>query len=131
MTYARDNDPEVGKSRLLMANPDGSGETILYIGDISKEDVPRNLAWSPDGKQIAYSHFGGPGVMSDIDVFDLGNKKVHRLSTLKTDFIYEIQWMPDGRFHANEQFCCNSAKRRSTDGSLACANLHVTSVPLP
>jgi eukaryotic-like serine/threonine-protein kinase len=97
MTYARDNDPEVGKSRLLMANPDGSGETILYIGDISKEDVPRNLAWSPDGKQIAYGHFGEPGVMSDIDVFDLGNKKVHRLSTFKNDFIYEIQWMPNGR----------------------------------
>jgi eukaryotic-like serine/threonine-protein kinase len=97
MTYARDNDPEVGKSRLLMANPDGSGETILYIGDIGKEDVPRNLAWSPDGKQIAYGHFGEPGVMSDIDVFDLGNRKVRRLSTFKNDFIYQIQWMPDGR----------------------------------
>jgi serine/threonine protein kinase/Tol biopolymer transport system component len=97
MAYARDNDPEVGKSRLLMANPDGSGESILYIGDISKEDVPRNLAWTPDGKQIAYGHFGEAGVMSDIDVFDLANKKVSRLGTFKDDFVYQIQWMPDGR----------------------------------
>jgi len=96
MAYARDNDPDVGKFRLLMANPDGSDEAILYFGDIRKEDVPRNLAWSPDGKQIAYGHFGEPGVMSDIDVFDLGNKRVHRLDTFKNDFIYEIQWMPDG-----------------------------------
>lgn len=94
--YARDNDPDVGKFRLLMANPDGSGERILYIGDIKKEDVPRNLASSPDGKQIAYSHFGEPGVMSDIDVFDLPSKKVSRLGTFKNDFVHEIQWMPDG-----------------------------------
>jgi eukaryotic-like serine/threonine-protein kinase len=97
MTYARDNDPEVGKFRLLMANPDGSGETILYIGEIDKGDVPRQLAWSPDGKQIAFSHYGEAGVMSDIDIFDLGNKKVHRLGTFKNDFVYQIQWMPDGR----------------------------------
>jgi len=60
MTYARDNDPDIGKFRLLVANPDGSDETILYIGDIDKQDVPRQLAWSPDGKQIAYSHLASP-----------------------------------------------------------------------
>lgn len=97
MAYARDNDPEVGKFRLLMASPDGSGETILYIGDVEKEDVPRQLAWSPDQKQIAYSHYGEPGVMSDIEIFELGDKKLHRLGTFKSDFVYEIQWMPDGR----------------------------------
>jgi Tol biopolymer transport system component len=97
MAYARDNDPDVGKFRVLMANPDGSGETILYIGDIDKQDVPRHLAWSTDGKQVAFSHYGEPGVMSDIEIFDLGNKKLSRLGTFKNDFVYEIQWMPDGR----------------------------------
>jgi len=96
MTFARDNDPDIGKFRLMMANPDGTGETILYIGDVNKDDVPRDLAWSPDGKQIAYRHFGEPGVMSDIDVFDLGNRKVQRLGTFKNDFVYAIQWRPDG-----------------------------------
>ncbi len=98
ITFARDNDPDVGKFRLLMANPDGSGETILYIGEISRQqDVPRQLAWSPNGKQIAYSRYGEPGVMGDIDLFDLASKKVSRLGTFKNDFVYEIQWMPDGR----------------------------------
>ncbi|MFZ0733705.1 MAG: protein kinase [Candidatus Sulfotelmatobacter sp.] len=97
MAFATDNDPDVGKFRLMMANADGAGENILYIGDINKDDVPRDLAWSPDEKQIAYRHFGESGVMSDIDVFDLGNKKVHRLGTFKNDFVYAIQWMPDGR----------------------------------
>jgi len=97
MAFARDNDPEVGKFRLMLAGADGSGETILYIGEIDKDDVPRDLAWSPDGKEIAYRHFGEPGVMSDIDVFDLGSKKVRRLGTFKNDFVYAIQWMPDGR----------------------------------
>jgi serine/threonine protein kinase len=97
MAFARDNDPDVGKFRLMTASADGSGETILYIGDIEKDDVPRDLAWSPDGKQIAYRHFGEPGVMSDIDVFDLGSKKVQRLGTFRNDFVYAIQWMPDGR----------------------------------
>ncbi len=97
ITYARDNDPDVGKSRLLMANPDGSGETILYIGDINKDDVPRNLAWSPDGKQIAYSHFGHGAEMSDIELFDLASKKVSRLDTFKDDFVDAISWMPDGQ----------------------------------
>ena len=35
--------------------------------------------------------------MSDIDLFELASKKVTRLSTFKSDFVYQIQWMPDGR----------------------------------
>jgi eukaryotic-like serine/threonine-protein kinase len=97
MAFARDNDPDIGKFRLMMANPDGTGQTILYIGDINKDDVPRDLAWSPNGKQIAYRHFGEPGVMSDIDLFDLASKKEKRLGRFENDFVYAIQWTHDGR----------------------------------
>ena len=55
MAYMRGNDPEPGKYRLLTANLDGSDETILQISQPTRGSYPQQLAWSPDGKQIAYS----------------------------------------------------------------------------
>jgi eukaryotic-like serine/threonine-protein kinase len=42
MAYARGNDPEIGKYRLLTAGLDGSNERILTIGPL--EELPRTLA---------------------------------------------------------------------------------------
>ena len=50
IAYARANDPEVGKYRLLTANSDGSDETILQIAANGAGDLPRSMTWSPDGK---------------------------------------------------------------------------------
>ena len=50
MAYARANDPEVGKYRLLTANLDGSDETILQIAASMDGRFPRIMSWSPDGK---------------------------------------------------------------------------------
>jgi len=98
IAYARGNDPEVGKYRLLSANLDGSDETILRIGDIAKEDFPRSLSWSPDGKQIAYSFFNQGDFAGEIDMLDVGQKQVQPLATYKNNFAFELHWLSGGRW---------------------------------
>jgi serine/threonine protein kinase len=49
MAYIRANDPEVGKYRLLMANLDGSNETVLQINKSTRGADPNRLSWSSNG----------------------------------------------------------------------------------
>jgi serine/threonine protein kinase len=93
IAYTRENDPDVGKYRLLMASMDGSGERILQIGPAL--EFPDNLAWSPNGNEIVYS-LSEPG-LGAINVFDVRAGKAHRLVTLKGKFLDELKWSPDGR----------------------------------
>ena len=77
MAYIRGNDPEVGKYRLLSANLDGSDEKVLYVAPL--RGLARSLAWSPDGKKIAYAaqpvgDFGG------LNLFDVDTLKIQLLS---------------------------------------------------
>src|SRR5208337_2472045 len=76
MAYARGNDPDVGKYRLLTANIDGSDETVLLIGPNTADDFPRNISWSPDGKQITYSVYTLGDALGTIKAFDVGGKQV-------------------------------------------------------
>ena len=93
IAYARANDPEVGRDRLLMASMDGSGERVLQIGPAL--ECPQSLAWSPNGNEITYS-LAEEG-LGAIDIFDVRAGKAHRFVTLKGKFIYELKWSPDGR----------------------------------
>ena len=94
IAYTRENDPDAGKYRLLMASMDGSGERVLQIGPFLES--PENLAWSPNGNEIVYSFFSEPGLAA-IDVFDVRAGKAHRLVTLKGKVLDELKWSPDGR----------------------------------
>jgi hypothetical protein len=73
IAYIRANDPEVGKYRLLSTNLDGSDEKILDIE--SDSTPPVALAWSPEGKEIAYSRSRPDRVLSGLDIFDLTSRK--------------------------------------------------------
>ena len=92
VAYMRANDPETGKWRLLSARIDGSDEKILHIEAL--EYLPRWVAWSPDGKKIAFpyvtkSHFGGIGQ------FDLDTSKIEDL-WFNDRYISTVQWSPKG-----------------------------------
>ncbi len=52
IAYARANDPEIGKYRLLTAGLDGSDEKVLQVGP--GLETPLYLAWSPNGNEIVY-----------------------------------------------------------------------------
>ena len=95
IAYARGNDPEVGKYRLLMASMDGSGERVLQIGPAL--ELPQHLAWSPNGNEITYSLYLPEQGLGAIDIFDIRAGKAHRFVTLKSKFPSELKWSPDGR----------------------------------
>jgi hypothetical protein len=81
------------------------GEPLLTIVDVDRGRVEReikltdvdevlNPAWSPDGKQIAYS--GLTGGLNDLFVYDLEKNASRRLTT---DAFAELDpaWSPDGQ----------------------------------
>ena len=98
ITFARANDPEVGKYRLLSANSDGSDENILQIAPNGADTLPRFLSWSPDGKRITYSVFTLGDVLGTIKSFDVAGKKVEPFASFKNDLVFEVVWLPGGQW---------------------------------
>jgi eukaryotic-like serine/threonine-protein kinase len=97
MAYIRANDPDAGKYRVLAANLDGSNETVLQIAQSTRGSDPENIAWSPDGKRLAYSFFSSGAALSFVETFDLASKKVSTLAALANDSVFELHWLSDGR----------------------------------
>ncbi len=93
MAYARGNDPKVGQWRLLTANPDGSDEKVLLI-EPGGQEIPRYLAWSPDGKHIACSLQLPANV---IRMFDLASGRMQPFVKFDDKVPFELNWLPDGR----------------------------------
>src|SRR5579859_4328392 len=98
MAYIRANDPEIGKYRILSANPDGGNETVQFITHSTRGADPVEISWSPDGKQLAYSFASSGNALSYIETFDLSSKKVATLAALKNERVYELRWLPSGRY---------------------------------
>ena len=93
MSYFRANDPETGKYRLLSANLDGSDEKVLHIAPL--RFLPRWLAWSPDGKTIAYPEARPSNALGGINLFDLGTGKLQTLP-LNDAMPWELEWSAAG-----------------------------------
>ena len=102
MAYIRGNDPEAGKYRLLSANLDGTDQKVLYIAPLTI--LSRWLAWSPDGKKIAYPQFQPENALGGINLFDLDTGKLQTLAF--ADYaIWEMVWSSaaDGLFVIYQQ----------------------------
>jgi serine/threonine protein kinase len=98
IAYVRANDPEVGKYRLLTANPDGSDETILRIAPNGPDVFPHALTWSPDGKRLTYSLFALGDVLGAIKSFDVAGKQVEPFASFKNEMVFDVVWLPGGRW---------------------------------
>jgi serine/threonine protein kinase len=95
IAYVRQNDPEVGKYRILAASPEGNNEKALQIGPMS--ETPNFLTWSPRSDEIAYSLYLAEQGLAAINILDVGTGKSRRFVTLQDKFFNAIQWSPDGR----------------------------------
>jgi serine/threonine protein kinase len=94
MAYLRANDPVLGKFLILTAKLDGSDEKTAYSGPTP---FPVWLAWSPDGKLIAYILAAGQDTQGVVRTIDLATGKDQPLATLTDKFATSLAWMPDGR----------------------------------
>jgi len=94
IAFIRGNNPEVGKYSLLSTNVDGGDEKILKSGSVS--GTPPYLAWSPDGKTIAYSRLQPDNVLGGVDVLDVASGKTQELARFGDKLIYELRWLRDG-----------------------------------
>jgi serine/threonine protein kinase/Tol biopolymer transport system component len=103
MAYARGNDPEVGKFRILTANLDGSDEQILLIDASTGAKFPRFMTWSPDGKSLLYSTFTEQDVLGTIWQFDLNSKTYKVYSSFKDDLVFHLAGLPGGQLLVNAQ----------------------------
>ncbi|HWY53966.1 MAG TPA: protein kinase [Terriglobales bacterium] len=103
MAYLRANNPETGKYRLLSANLDGSDEKVLFNEPLGR-GLARSLAWSPDGKKIAYAAFHPGDDLGGINLFDLQTGK-RQTVTFADKAIFEMRWSfaGDGLFVTYQQ----------------------------
>ena len=72
---------------------DPGGSPIKLLGDTPTSDSePR---WSPDGRRLAVSAFGGPG-NDDVALIDPATGRFRRLTT-SPSYEHSPAWSPDGR----------------------------------
>jgi eukaryotic-like serine/threonine-protein kinase len=95
MAYVRENDPEVGKYRVITASLEGNDEKVLQIG--ASSELPFSLAWSPRRDEIFYGTYSIEQHLAAIRILDVGTGKSRPFDTFKDDFPINIQWSPDGR----------------------------------
>jgi serine/threonine protein kinase/Tol biopolymer transport system component len=95
VAFVRGEDPEVGKFRVLTANPDGTDEQVIDEGPTSQQRAA--LSWSPDGQQLAFAVAGLQGSLSGIQIEEIASRKVRTLVGFKDLAIYDLAWTPNGR----------------------------------
>ena len=98
IAYARGNDPEIGKYRLLTANLDGSEEKVVRIAPSVPDDFPRFVSWSPDGKRIAYDVYALSEALGSVKAFDVASQQVQPLVLFRDSLVHEINWVPGGQW---------------------------------
>jgi eukaryotic-like serine/threonine-protein kinase len=96
IAYLRANDPEMGKWRILQANPDGSDEKPLVIAPFPL--AVTSISWSPDGKRIALVRNSAGGVIAAVDMLDLASGKLSPFLQLDDKLVAQVAWSTDGHW---------------------------------
>jgi len=99
ITYVRQNDPEVGRYHVLIANADGSAEHSLVIG--STDDAPASVVWSPDGKLVAGAVFHNDRGLTSLEAVQVASTPADAhwqpLASVKASVVTDLAWLPDMR----------------------------------
>ncbi len=94
MAFMRANEPEEGKFRILTLTI-GTNEKILSGGSVS--ELPKVLAWSPEGRHIALSYSHAFGAVSAIQLFDVRSSKWYPFVRFNDKNLEDLVWIPNGR----------------------------------
>ena len=80
IAFARVNDPDLNRYRLIVANSDGTEERVVARGPLT--DVRMPVAWSSDGKQIfgIQPFYQSPAAGSSLASFDVASGQQHSLA---------------------------------------------------
>jgi eukaryotic-like serine/threonine-protein kinase len=93
MAFTRRHDPDEGSFSLLTSNLDGTDQKTVTTGRLSLG--PNLAAWTPDGKQIAFTLTGpGQGTVA-IQLLDLASSKVLTLARFDDLPLESMVWSPD------------------------------------
>jgi len=91
--------PKAGHTNLVIANEDGSGETILAECKSPPFFCVNGVAWSPNGRTIATNAFwgeSGTGRMSPLE-FSVQNGSQRSLTNERWAWVGNLAWLSDGR----------------------------------
>jgi eukaryotic-like serine/threonine-protein kinase len=92
MAFTRSNYPEKGRFSLITSNLDGTDEKI--VGGGPSTFFTDLVAWSPDGRQIAFAILGSAQGRSLIQIQDLGSSRARLLTRFEDLPLYKLVWLP-------------------------------------
>jgi serine/threonine protein kinase len=95
IAFARFNDPEVGKYRLLLASVDGSGEKLFATGPVT--EGAQHLAWFPDSNQIAGVVLQLGDELSTILLFDTDSGRFKKIASFNDKVVRRLVWLANGK----------------------------------
>ena len=95
IAFARANDPDIGKYRVLTATAEGNDEKVVLISPTIQ--LPRHLAWSPGTNQLARQVPHPGDNLGGIDLVDLDTGQIHPLVIFNDKLPTALKWSPDGR----------------------------------
>jgi Tol biopolymer transport system component len=92
--FVRYNNPDPGKFRVLSLPADGGEEKVLYSASTANGFY--DPAWSPDGKNIAFTVIQPGDAFGGLVSYAIAGGKQHLFFTSPSSTLQHPAWMPDG-----------------------------------
>ena len=90
--FVRGMYPDASKFQLLTANADGTNEAAFADGPATS--LSSAVAWSPDGKQVAYVMQSVDGALSVIQIQDMPSAADKKLLKFNNVLLNDLVWLP-------------------------------------